>query len=70
MAIYIKISWHGSRNSSLMSSIIKVGNYAATRTDLMPQVILQDNGFNQDGDDAALLNDEQYDTRTAHQRAV
>jgi N-acetylmuramoyl-L-alanine amidase len=53
-----------------MSSIIKVGNYAATRTDLMPQVILQDNGFNQDGDDAALLNDEQYDTRTAHQRAV
>jgi hypothetical protein len=37
---------------------------------LVPQVILQDDDFNQDGNDAALLNDEQYNTRTAHGRAV
>jgi hypothetical protein len=53
-----------------MSSIIKAGDDAATRTTMMPQVVRQDNDFNQEGDDAALLNDEQYNTRTAHQRAV
>jgi hypothetical protein len=37
---------------------------------MMPQVVLQADGFNQDGNDATLLNDEQYNTRTAHQRAV
>jgi hypothetical protein len=37
---------------------------------LMPQVVLQDDKINQGNDDAALLNDEQYNTRTAHGRAV
>jgi hypothetical protein len=54
----------------MMSSIIKVGNVAATRTAMMPQVVLQDNDFNQDGDGAVLLNDEHYNTRTAHRSAV
>jgi hypothetical protein len=49
-----------------MSKIIKVGNDAATRTTMVPQLVLQDDDLNQDGDNAALLNDEQYNTRTAH----
>jgi hypothetical protein len=49
----------------MMSSIIKVGDDAGTRTAMMPQVVLQYDNFNQEGDDIALLNDEQYNTRTA-----
>jgi hypothetical protein len=56
-SIIFKISWHGSHNCSTMSSIIKVGNDAATVTAMMPQVVLQDDNFNQDGNDAALLNE-------------
>jgi hypothetical protein len=37
---------------------------------MMPQAVLQVDNFNQDSDDAVLLKDEQYHTRTAHQRAV
>jgi hypothetical protein len=37
---------------------------------LMPQVVLQDGNLNKNGDDATLLNDEQYNTKTAHGRTV
>jgi hypothetical protein len=35
------------RNVAMMSSIIKVGNDAATRSAIMPQLVLQDGGSNQ-----------------------
>jgi hypothetical protein len=46
----------------MMSSIIKAGEDVTTRMAMMQQVVLQDNDFNQDSNDAALLNDEQYNT--------
>jgi hypothetical protein len=41
----------------MMSSIIKVSHDAKTQTAMMPQVVLQEDDFNQDGNDTTLLND-------------